>query len=135
VEEKRVPTAEQMRSVLNRYLQGVTDHDVDAVLALLDDDVSVEDPVGGSAGTHVVGRDAVGEFFRNGFSRSQPHPTLTGPIHTTLGREAAMAFTLGLTLGGQASEVDVIDVVEFNDAGKIVRLRAFWNPNEIRPAG
>jgi hypothetical protein len=46
-----------------------------------------------------------------------------------------MAFTLGLTLGGQASEVDVIDVVEFNDAGKIVRLRAFWNPNEIRPAG
>ena len=29
-------------------------------------------------------------------------------------------------------EIDVIDVVSFDAAGKITRLRAFWNPDEIR---
>lgn len=130
-----MPTAEEMRRVMTRYLQAVADHDADAVLALFDESISVEDPVGGGAGTHVVGRDAVGEFFRKGFSKSLPAPKLQGPIRTTLDREAAMAFTLRLELGGNTREVDVIDVVEFNDAGMIVRLRAFWNPDEIRTVG
>lgn len=128
-----MPTADEMRAVLTRYLQAVAAHDVDAVIALFAPDISVEDPVGGAPGTHVVGRDAVETFFRRGFARSSPTPTLQGPIRTTCGSEAAMAFRLGLELAGQACEVDVIDVVEFNTEGLIVRLRAFWNPQEIRP--
>ena len=130
-----MPTAEEMRSVLTRYLQAVADHDVPAVLALFADDICVEDPVGGDPDTQVMGRDAVGAFFKRGFAFSSPSPTLTGPIRTTLGREDAMPFTLRLELSGRESEIDVIDVVEFNDAGLIVRLRAFWNPDEIRTIG
>jgi len=110
----------------------VAEHDVEAVLALFADEISVEDPVGGAPGTHVQGREAVAEFFRKGFSRTRPVPTLTGPIRTTHGNEGAMAFTLHLELGGQAREIDVIDVVSFDSTGKITRLRAFWNPDEIR---
>ena len=127
-----MPTAEEIRKTLILYLQRVAEHDVEAVLALFADEVSVEDPVGGAPGTHVQGREAVGRFFRKGFSRTQPIPTLTGHIRTTHGNEAAMAFTLRLEIGGETREIDVIDVVRFDAAGKITQLRAFWNPDEIR---
>lgn len=127
-----MPTAVRMREILSLYLQHVAEHDVDAVLALFADEISVEDPVGGAAGTHIEGREAVEAFFRKGFSRSKPVPTLTGPIRTTRGNEAAMPFTLRLEFAGQPREIDVIDVVSFDDGGKITRLRAFWNPDEIR---
>ena len=127
-----MPTAEEMRETLVLYLRRVAEHDAEAVLALFADEISVEDPVGGPPGTHVQGREAVGEFFRKGFSRTRPVPTLTGPIRTPHGTEAAMAFTLRLELGGQSREIDVIDVVSFDATGKITRLRAFWNPDEIR---
>jgi len=130
-----VTTADQMRSTLERYLQCVADHDVAAVLDLFAEEISVEDPVGGAPGTHVRGKQAVEAFFRKGFSRTRPVPTLRGPIRTTHGNEAAMAFTLRLELGGERREIDVIDVVRFDDTGLITELRAFWNPDEIRPAG
>jgi steroid delta-isomerase len=127
-----MPTAAEMRETLGLYLAHVAERNVDAVLDLFAEEVSVEDPVGGAAGTHIEGREAVGAFFREGFARSKPFPSLTGPIRTTLGNQAAMPFTLRLELGGRLHEVDVIDVVAFDTRGKITRLRAFWNPDEIR---
>ena len=128
-----MPTAFAMRNALTRYLRHVAAHDVEAVLALFADKISVEDPVGGGTETQLEGREAVAAFFRKGFSHTMPVPTLTGPIRTTQGDEAAMSFTLRLELGGRAHEIDVIDVVTFDANCKILRLRAFWNPDEIRP--
>jgi steroid delta-isomerase len=127
-----MPSAAEMREVLSLYLEHVGARNVEAVLELFADEISVEDPVGGAAGTHIEGREAVRAFFREGFARSKPVPTLTGPIRTTLGNEAAMPFTLRLELAGRAHEIDVIDAVAFDVSGKITRLRAFWNPDEIR---
>ena len=127
-----MPTAAKMREVLCVYLERVGEGDVDAVLGLFAEEISVEDPVGGGAGTHVEGREAVEAFFREGFSRSKPQPKRTGPICTTQGNEASMPFTLQLELAGRAYEIDVIDVVSFDVNCKITRLRAFWNPDEMR---
>lgn len=132
VEGELMPSAEEMRETLSLYLRHVAEQDLDAVLGLFAEEICVEDPVGGAAGTQVEGREAVREFFRRGFSRTRPVPTLTGPIRTTHGNQAAMPFTLRLELGGRSHEIDVIDVVAFDASGKITRLRAFWNPDEIR---
>ena len=128
-----MPSPKQMVDALTRYLERVAARDVDGVLELFADDVSVEDPVGGAPGTHVVGAENVRAFFEKGFARSQPNPRPRGPIVTTHADEAAMAFVLELELGGRACEVDVIDVVRFDANGRIAQLRAFWNPDEIRP--
>ncbi len=130
-----MPTPDEMRATLTRYLERVGRRDVEGVVALMSEDVSVEDPVGGPEGTHVVGRDEVERFFRRGFAYSRPTPLATGPIRTTGGHEAAMPFLLQLDLGGRRSELDVIDVVTFDDAGRIRRLRAFWDIRDARPAG
>jgi steroid delta-isomerase len=127
-----MPSPEEMRATMRRYLELVTRNDVDGVLDLFADSISVEDPVGGGPGTHVIGRKDVAAFFRKGFERSRPSPTPTGPILTTAGNEAAMPFTLRLTLKGRGYEVDVIDVMAFDDEGKITSLRAFWNAAEMR---
>ncbi len=128
-----MPTSDQMRATLERYLDRVGARDVEGVVDLFAETVSVEDPVDGPSGTHVVGRDDVTAFFRKGFARSQPRPRLHGEIITTAGDHATMSFTLELELRGEACEVDVIDVVRFDEAGKIVELRAFWNAEDIRP--
>jgi steroid delta-isomerase len=127
-----MPSAEQMRAAMRRYLECVGNGDLDGVLSLFAESISVEDPVGGGPGTHVVGRDEVAAFFGRGFERTRPRPTPTGPIRTTAGNEAAMPFTLRLTLRGRVHEIDVVDVMRFDDAGKITSLRAFWNPDEMR---
>lgn len=127
-----MPSQSEMRATLARYLDCVRAQDVDGVLALFSDDISVQDPVGGSQETDVRGRKDVDVFFRKGFARSHPQPRLVGSIVTTLGDEAAVPFTLELDLAGRRCEVDVIDVVRFDAKGRINRLRAFWNPNEIR---
>jgi steroid delta-isomerase len=128
-----MPTPTEMREALTRYLECVGRRDVEGVLALMADDVSVEDPVDGPPGTHVVGREKVGRFFRRGFAASAPSPREPGPIRTTAKNRAAMAFVLELDLAGRRSELDVIDVVTFDDDGMIRELRAYWNLDEARP--
>jgi len=128
-----MPTPEYMRATMERYLELVGRGDVDAVLALFADSISVEDPVGGGPGTHVEGRADVEAFFRKGFERSRPAPSRAGAVRTTAGNEAAMPFVLRLTLRGRCYEVDVVDVMTFDEAGKITSLRAFWNAAEMRP--
>lgn len=125
-------SADEMRSTMELYLERVGRGDVEGVLALFSDSISVEDPVGGPPGSHIVGLEAVAEFFRAGFPPARPSPTLAGAIRTTAGNEAAMPFTLRVHLGDQFCELDVIDVMTFDPDGKISSLRAFWNRSEAR---
>ena len=127
-----MPEAGKMRDRMNRYLEAVASQDVDAVVELFADSVSLEDPVGGPKGTHVVGLENVRDFLRAGFGSSRPRPSLRGPIVTTASDEAAMAFTLTLEIQGQETELDVIDVMRFDENHQITSLRAFWNFKEAR---
>ena len=129
-----MPRAQEMRDRMTAYLEAVARQDVEAVVALFADSISVEDPVGGPPGTHVVGREAVRAFFEAGFATSRPRPRREGAIVTTAGSEAAMAFTLFLELAGKPTEIDVIDVMAFDDDHRITSLRAFWNFREARDA-
>jgi hypothetical protein len=36
-------------------------------------------------------------------------------------------------MGEDISYLDATDVLTFNDDGKISRMRAYWNPEELRP--
>jgi len=121
-----------MREPVDDYLRRVGLGDADAVVALMAEEVSVEDPVGGPPGTHVVGRAEVREFFAKGFANAKPTPRRTGPVRATAGDEAAVPFRLTLTLAGEEKTLDVIDVFSFDEQGRIRSLRAFWSYADLR---
>ena len=56
----------------------------------------------------------------------------TGPIRAA-GDEAAFPFQVRPTMGDTRLVVDIIDVFTFDDDARIVGMRAFWDPTEMRP--
>jgi steroid delta-isomerase len=122
-----MPSPEQIREVIRRYAKLMCDSDADAIAALYADACRVEDPVGGRA---IQGRDAVRSFYAA--AAPSLRVEIVGPI-CVAGSQCAVPLLAELTLNGQTSFIDVIDEFVFDDAGRIISMRAFWNPAELRP--
>jgi len=122
-----MPTPEEMRSAIEAYIRMMCDSDVDGILDLYSDDGTAEDPVGG---TIQGGKDELRKFYAGTAPSLQVE--ITGPIRVS-GHEAAVPMLAELTMNDNKLYLDVIDVMVFDDAGKITSMRAFWNPAEMRP--
>ena len=59
--------------------------------------------------------------------------TVTGPVRVA-GANAAFPGEARPLLGEDRMMVPVIDVLAFDEAGKITQLRAFWDFADLRPA-
>ena len=124
-----MPDAERIREVMARYVDLLSAGDTDGILALYGDDPSVEDPVGSDPR---CGRDTVHAFYAAAAGRLRVERT--GPIRVA-GCEGAMPMLAEIELGGgRKGYMDVIDTMRFDESGRIVEMRAFWNPDEIRDA-
>ena len=55
---------------------------------------------------------------------------LDGPIRSG-GDYAAFAFSAKLNLNGQDLRVDVIDTFKFNEAGKVIEMKAYFGPGNM----
>ena len=47
------------------------------------------------------------------------------------GNEVAFPFPATAGTVGEELTINIIDVFKFNEAGKVVSMRAFWGPNNI----
>lgn len=122
-----MPTPDRMREILVHYVDRLSAGDVDALAALYADAGAVEDPVGAPAHRGV---EAVRAFYAGtaGMLRAE----IVGPI-CCAADTAVMPLLARLCLPGQpARYLDAVDVVEFDDSGRIRSLRAYWNPAEMR---
>ena len=122
-----MPTPDEIRSAMESYIKFMCESDIDGIMDLYADDAVVEDPVGGAV---VEGRENLRNFYAGSAPKLQVE--LTGPIRVS-GVECAMPMLAELTMNDTKLYIDVIDVMKFNDAGKLVSMRAFWNPAEMRP--
>jgi len=122
-----MPTPDEIRSAMESYIKFMCESDIDGIMDLYADDAVVEDPVGGAV---VEGRENLRSFYAGSAPKLQVE--LTGPIRVS-GVECAMPMLAELTMNDTKLYIDVIDVMKFNDAGKLVSMRAFWNPAEMRP--
>jgi steroid delta-isomerase len=122
-----MPSPEEFRALMERYAKLMCESDAEGIAELYAADATVEDPVGGRV---IQGRDVIRDFY------AAAVPTLrveiTGPI-CVAGKECATPILAELTVGDRKSYIDVIDVMAFDDDGKITSMRAFWNPADIRP--
>jgi len=97
--------------------------DMDIIREIYSQDARVEDPVG--TPVH-VGIDAVCAFYE-GALKSGAKLSLSGDPRCT---GNAVAFPFQVLMTGAA--IDIIDVFEFNDEGKVNSMKAYWGPENFK---
>jgi steroid delta-isomerase len=108
--------------------------DKEGWLALMSEDVCIEDPIGVSptnpTGKGVRGKAEVGEFFDKYIGAS----TIVVEVHESrfAGNESAHVMTLHTSLkGGLKTKVKGIFTYLLNDEGLLTNLRGYWTMDNM----
>lgn len=118
-----------LTDVFRRYAAFVSANDVDGIVSLYAPTASIQIPVGGPV--H-AGIERVRAFYRdNELARKLE---ITGPA-CIAGREGAVPMCATIARDGELMQVDVIDVAEIDEAGRFVKLRAFFDLAGARKLG
>lgn len=122
-----MPLAEKMIATVNAYIAGFAAGDPDSIVELFAEDAAVEDPVGTPL---KMGKAAIREFY--GFSTATGAKLeLLGELRCA-GNYVAFPFVVKLHFEGQDSIIEVIDTFKLDAEGKIVEMRAFWGPANMK---
>ena len=112
-----------MQATVHAYVCALNAGDVDAIIALYADDALIEDPVGSAS------RRGLAEIraFYAGSLRLKLQVALEGQIRA-VANEAAFAFSVSFEMNGQRTTIRPIDMFRFDQAGRIVQMRALFGP-------
>jgi len=123
--------AATIRATIDSYTACFSAADKDAFLANFADDAWIEDPVGTP---RREGKASIGEFWdQNQAMADSVELRRTGPVRVVAG-EAAFPMQARPVIGGTTFCIHIIDVMTFDDSGRITTMRAFWDPAEMAPA-
>jgi steroid delta-isomerase len=121
---------QHMAAALQSYVDNISDSNLDAVINLFAEDAIVEDPVG--TDPH-IGHAALREFYQVACD-SVSKMILEGNVRTA--KKWASAGILAYPKGAEDSLViEIIDVMEFNEEGKITKMTAYWGDSNMRAIG
>jgi steroid delta-isomerase len=123
-----MPTPEQIRDVVERYVKSWEAGDKEGWVGCFADDAEQIDPYPQPAN---VGREAIARFFDTARSLVEEY-RFTTHYSAVAGDRCAMTFTLALKTGDTTVEFDGVDLFEVNDDGLISRLTAYWDPSTMR---
>lgn len=121
-----MPTPEEIRQIVEHYIEMMCASDVDAISELYAEDATAEDPVGGDIQR---GKAAITAFYAMTAPLLQIE--LTGPI-CVAGNTCAFPLLAALTMDGSTRYLNATDVLSFAQDGKITSMKAYWNPAEMR---
>jgi len=122
-----MPTTEQKLAAVHGYVEAFARGDAEAAVALFAEDATVEDPLGTPIRR---GHDEIRAFYQGSMATGaklelQGEPRCAADY-------VAFAFAVRLEWQGQKSVIEVIDTFRLNDAGKIVEMRAYWGPENMK---
>ncbi|MGE8318582.1 MAG: nuclear transport factor 2 family protein [Comamonas sp.] len=120
-------TPEHMTAVVQRYVDALNADDLDAVVALYADNATLEDPVGS---TPLQGIEAIRAFYAQ-VVPMKIRLALQGEVRA-VANEAAFAFSVTVSQQGHTSVISPIDHFRFDAAGKVVSMRAFFGPQNVK---
>jgi steroid Delta-isomerase len=122
-----MPTTEQKLAAVHGYVEAFAKGDAEAATALFADDATIEDPLG----TPIKqGHDEILTFYQTSMATGAKLKLQGDP--RCAADSVAFAFAVQLEWGGQKSEIDVIDIFRLNDDGKIIDMRAYWGPENLK---
>jgi len=107
-------------------------HDREGWLALMADDVVIEDPIGKAVtnpdGTGVRGKDGVAAFYDNNIAANRLTITCEETFPSSSPHEIAHILSLRSKFdNGVTSTVRGVFTYRVNDAGLITNMRGYWN--------
>lgn len=110
----------------------VQSHDREGWLALMADDVVIEDPIGPSVtnpdGTGIRGKDAVAGFYDTNIAANNLTVTCEETFPSSSPNEVAHILVLRSEFeGGVTSTVRGVFCYRVDDAGLITNMRGYWN--------
>ena len=118
-------SAEQIHEVIARYVELVANGTADEIVDLYAEGATVEDPVGTEVRST---REAIREFYSGLESMEQAGEVLSVRI---AGGEAAFLFELRTKAGDNTYTLAPIDVMTFDDDGKITSMKAYWGNDDM----
>ncbi|TVS84943.1 nuclear transport factor 2 family protein [Mycobacterium helveticum] len=110
---------------VNRYIALIATGSADDLVELYADDATVEDPVGGDV--H-IGRQAIHGFYS---ALDDAQRTCELVALRVAGNEAAFQFRLTVNAGGHRMLIEPIDVMAFDDSGKVTTMKAYWSAADV----
>lgn len=119
-----MPAPEAMVTAVETYVAAFEASDPDMVVGLFAPDATVEDPVG--TPPH-VGHEAIRAFYARSMTTG-PKLVLEGPVRVA-GDTAAFAFHV--TFADPDMRIDVIDLFQFGENGKVVSMKAFFGATNM----
>ncbi len=120
-EEKR---RAHMVEICEGYIANLNNPDPEYQANAFAEGYTLQDPFG-TAPTEMV--DYWGSILDTTFNPVKAE--MVGPVRTTLTNEAAFDFRIYAEIGGHALAIDIIDVLTFNEEGKVSGMRAYWTPD------
>ncbi|ORV09623.1 nuclear transport factor 2 family protein [Mycobacterium celatum] len=120
-----MPSAEHIADTVNRYISLVAKGSADDIAELYAEDATVEDPVGGEV--H-IGRQAIRGFYSAVENTERDCELVTLRV---AGNEAAFQFRLTVKAGDGGMVIEPIDVMAFDDEGKVAAMKAYWSAENV----
>lgn len=114
--------AARKTAIVDKYLEACTRGDASVVREIYADNAVVEDPVGTEA-HH--GIDAIVAFYEQALQNGARMERI-GNVRCA---GNAAAFCFDVHVGGM--KIEVLDVFEFDAAGKVVSMKAYWGPENV----
>jgi steroid delta-isomerase len=125
-------TPEERISAWQSYARGLTENDLEGVVALFAADAVVRDPVDGPARE---GLEAIRAFY-DASRFAVLDMVLSAPVGLPEGGSwaAAPVRVLVRRPGGQLVILETVQVFEFNPDGQVARLTSYYGSSNVRPA-
>ncbi|ORV92970.1 steroid delta-isomerase [Mycobacterium interjectum] len=121
-----MPSQEAIAQTVNRYLELVAAGKTDEILTLYAADATIEDPIGSDV---LRGHDDIRGFYA-GFQDLEKETELAEL--KVGGSEAAYLWHLTLITGDSRSRISPISHMTFDEDAKILSMRAFWSPSDVK---
>ena len=113
---------EQQIAAVHQYMEAFEKADIDIIKNLFADNATVEDPVGSDVHD---GIEAVVGFYETALEMGVKLALSGAP--RCAGN--SVAFPFKVEMPGMA--IEIIDVFEFDDAGKVCKMKAYWGPDNV----
>ena len=125
-----MPTPEHMRDAVLTYFASFANADVDTIVGLFADNAVVEDPIGHA---RMEGIDAIRGFFTGGFAYVGGGYSFVPEGNVRIAaNHAACAAIATCDNADPPFRLETMDVMTFDEAGKIVAMKAYWGPANMQ---